>query len=1025
MKKPVHNCSSIIVWIACLSGTVLLFLSAVCPAQPAIAFEKPRLTVAGGLPQSYVSGLAQDRHGFIWIGTRDGLARYDGRRFKVFRNIPGNPASLSANVIVSFFLDQADQLWIHYQNGDIDILNTTTEHLVHFTKDPVYKQAFRSVKTTNGIIQTGPYVYWLLGDQGGIFVADLQQHRMRFYPDIVPGMRSNPITGMAASAGEVFLVTDTALIRITTERKVKQVIPYTFDEPHLYNNRRSWKDNAPVLRKNGDWIIIDESRLIIYQAAGRNFIVKPMPFMKLYLPSFHSFDEKGNLIFDFDGVIYILTPDNRLVLWKERGPFPREGIVSMLYDRSGVLWIGTNGYDLRQLDLRLPRMTLEQYKTSFPEDLLRIYLDVNTTALRNSPLSEVNPYLFRWVSDDHHGRIWMTRAGPDPTAVPNLCYYSNGQLVSDNWRYTDTPGKHTRINSLALSASGKLWGVDFFLRLLELDTLTRTATIRHRVKAQAMDKLRMVNSMVMDGEQVFWITTSLGLLRYDAAKQATREFNTILPASDLTTLANDPADPGILWIGSLGGGLIRLNKHTLKYHIYTTNDGLPNNTVYAIIPVDGNLWCSSNKGVFAFNPRNRQVQSYTSLDGLIIDEFNQFHYLKLPHGRLSFGGTKGYTVFDPRTLVYDTFNPEVALTGFKLNNKDADYGLPGSPLSESINGAGTLILSYQQNFLTFDFAALEYNMPEKLRYRYRMTGVDKQWVETASGIASYTDLAPGRYVFEINATNTTGSWSPYVKKLRVEITPPFWLTWWFLSIVAAMAIVVAYLAIRWRIEQIRRQEKQKHQFEREVIELETQALRAQMNPHFIFNCLNSIKALIQENQNPQAIHYLTVFSKLVRNKISNVQQEISLEEEIQTCKLYAQLESIRFGDKISFHFFIDSTIDANTIMVPPLLLQPLIENAIWHGVLPLQKPGEVTVRIEKRSGFLYCAVEDNGIGRKRSESNKSALTLPHQSQGLNLITNRLKLYNNTNEKDGIIEVIDKKDDSGMAAGTLIIIRLKL
>jgi sensor histidine kinase YesM len=304
-----------------------------------------------------------------------------------------------------------------------------------------------------------------------------------------------------------------------------------------------------------------------------------------------------------------------------------------------------------------------------------------------------------------------------------------------------------------------------------------------------------------------------------------------------------------------------------------------------------------------------------------------------------------------------------------------------------------------------------------------LEGFDDKWVNAGKdNIATYTKIPPGHYTLKINATNTAGEWSNYVKTLSVIITPPFWQTWWFIGLLILSAAVVAWFLIQTRINHIKKDERQKIKFEHEASELKAQALRAQMNPHFIFNCLNSIKALIQEERNKEAVIYLTTFSKLIRNQLNNAEQEISLHDELETCKLYAQLETLRFGDKIVIEFKIDKNVDTYSLKVPPLLLQPFIENAIWHGVLPKQR-GKVTVLVEQENGSINCTIDDDGIGREMAMNNKLQASSTYESKGMGLVKNRLALYNNLSANRGSIEVIDKKENN-QPAGTLVIIKFK-
>ena len=211
------------------------------------------------------------------------------------------------------------------------------------------------------------------------------------------------------------------------------------------------------------------------------------------------------------------------------------------------------------------------------------------------------------------------------------------------------------------------------------------------------------------------------------------------------------------------------------------------------------------------------------------------------------------------------------------------------------------------------------------------------------------------------------------------------------------------------------------QFERRASDLEAQALRSQMNPHFIFNCLNSIKLLIQGDDKPIAIEYLTTFSKLIRKQMNNNLKEIPLYEELETCKLYLELELLRFGSKINYTFNVSDAVDLHSVFVPPLILQPFIENAIWHGILPKPDGGSITISVTSQGENVECIIDDNGIRREKLLLIKSQFSASHESKGIELIKNRINLYNLMNNRKGFIKVIDKKNELNEASGTTVII----
>ncbi len=218
-------------------------------------------------------------------------------------------------------------------------------------------------------------------------------------------------------------------------------------------------------------------------------------------------------------------------------------------------------------------------------------------------------------------------------------------------------------------------------------------------------------------------------------------------------------------------------------------------------------------------------------------------------------------------------------------------------------------------------------------------------------------------------------------------------------------------------------EKLRAHHDREVHELEAKALRAQMNPHFIFNCMNSIKSLVQKNEDEKAVIYLTTFSKLLRTILQNSdQREISLYDEIETCKLYTQLESMRFGNKFSYHFTVDESIDMKSITVPALIIQPFIENAIWHGIMPKEEGGTLTVSVTKNGDAVLCIIEDDGIGRETSKQNKfKGEPSTHQSKGVHLTQSRIDLDNTLNQRNASVEIIDKISGAGETGGTKVIL----
>lgn len=335
-------------------------------------------------------------------------------------------------------------------------------------------------------------------------------------------------------------------------------------------------------------------------------------------------------------------------------------------------------------------------------------------------------------------------------------------------------------------------------------------------------------------------------------------------------------------------------------------------------------------------------------------------------------------------------------------------------------------LKHDQNNIAISFSTPEFIFPERIEYAYQLENVNDTWQygNYLNHTVSYNNLAPGKYAFHLKAQMHGGNWTGDEAVYTIIVNPAWWQTdlFKFSSIISIILLVGA--GMRYRILSIKRKEHTKRLHEKELYELEAKALRAQMNPHFIFNCLNSIKALIQNDNKQHSIVYLTTFSKLIRTLFHNSdKRQISLYDEIETCKLYTQLEAMRLNGKLRYNFNIDSRLDLKSVMVPALIIQPLIENAIWHGIAP-KDGGTININVTGNEEKIICEVDDDGIGREMSKRNKPITPAIHESRGIRLSQARLNLEKMLNETDASIETIDKYEKGG-PSGTKVVLSFTL
>jgi Histidine kinase/Y_Y_Y domain len=425
----------------------------------------------------------------------------------------------------------------------------------------------------------------------------------------------------------------------------------------------------------------------------------------------------------------------------------------------------------------------------------------------------------------------------------------------------------------------------------------------------------------------------------------------------------------------------------------------------------------SQNGIVVYNIARQQSFLFDHSNGLSAPDAKSFSYA---NGYMLIGHNSRFEFFKLSNL--DNYTMSVRP---HLNTILADTALV---FKSNINGQVVPIhLPYYQNTLSFSFSAPEFLFPERIEYAYQLTPVDKDWQYTDyfNRKITYTKLTAGKYVFRIKAQMQGGNWQREPVEYTIIITPAWWQTSWFRFLCVFVAFVLLIYLSRQRIKNIREKEQQKTRHEKELLELEAKALRAQMNPHFIFNSLNSIKSLINKNENDKASGYLTTFSKLIRTLFQNSdKREVSLYEELETCRLYTELETMRFGEKVQFLFEVNPQLDIKDIKVPALILQPFIENAIWHGLVPKESGGKVVVTVQGQNGIVECIIDDNGIGRELSRQYKTNYETTHDSKGIGLTQSRLELDKLLNDRNDTITIIDKKNEEGNGTGTTVIITFK-
>ncbi|MFK7970687.1 MAG: histidine kinase, partial [Bacteroidia bacterium] len=333
-----------------------------------------------------------------------------------------------------------------------------------------------------------------------------------------------------------------------------------------------------------------------------------------------------------------------------------------------------------------------------------------------------------------------------------------------------------------------------------------------------------------------------------------------------------------------------------------------------------------------------------------------------------------------------------------------------------------LSLKPDENFFSFEFSSIAFTAGDKNTFRYRLLNFDDNWTTASERkFANYTNVPPGEYKFQLQVANNEGIWNEKPCSLSVHIARPWWNTAWFWLLSAIGIAGLVYSIYMYRTRQIRKEERLRLHYEQRLSDMEMSALRAQMNPHFIFNAMNSIEYFIINNEQEKAIDYLNRFSRLIRLILQNSKSTIvPLKDDLEALKLYLEIENMRFDELFEYEIKIEKNLDTALIKVPPMLMQPYVENAIWHGLLQKKrKDGKIGLTIRKDKGSLICLIEDNGIGRAAAEQLKSKSGTRKKSFGMKITSDRLEALNKITGTNASVHIYDLQNKEHEPAGTRV------
>ncbi|RFZ94018.1 response regulator [Mucilaginibacter conchicola] len=853
-----------------------------------------QLGTSGGLSRSEVQCIYQDRQGFMWFGTRDGLNRYDGYKFKVFRKNPNNKSAIASNDIKALLEDNNANLLVATADGGLTVLDLRAEQF--YAADNKLPGMTNISNYIHTLYADGSKVIWLGSSDKGLYRYDAGSKTLKSLltgnasnqniTNIIKDSKGNIWAGTGANGIYIFSAGGKYLKHYGTNDGTARGLTHN-------NIKFIYQDHQQRI-----WVGTYGGGLHQYDAATDTF--KQVQFENSFEANAHRFllcmeeDTKGNLwIGTENGGLSIYNPVTKSSVTyhhvdNDAGSISSNTINCIKRDKKGNMWIGTANSGISMVRIDEGVFTHYKYQHDanglsnnivngiFEDDQHRIWIGTDGGGLdlfnpltgsfkyyKHQPgnaASIAGNYVLNMAQDGNHN-IWVGTWGDGVTVFnPATNTYKHFRNIPGD------PGSLSNNNAFYIlhDSKNRMWvgtyggGLDLYNEA--------TGKFSHFVNgAPGSISSNYILTMHEDRNGIVWVGTDEGGLNKYNGDGTFSAYTTVkaLPkgsekfSNNTVTGIWDDAD-GNIWAGT-SYGLNYFNPRTLINKTYFAEDGLANDAVGAVLgDTQGYVWISTNKGLSRFDPKHKTFRNFSTADGLQSDEFKYGNYLDKA-GRMYFGGRNGFNVFTPDKIQTVNFDPPVVFTNFQLFNSDVTVGGEGSPLKVAVPMAKEIVLSYKQSSFSFEFASLNYTAGEKKQYRYKLVGYESDWHNLGTrNSLTYTNLDPGTYTLMVKGLDNNRQWSAKVSEIKIIVTPPFWKTWWFKLLlflaIAGGVVVVFYL----RLSGIR---KRNRQLEREV------SLRTQQLSDTNSQLVESYDEIRQQNES------LEVVNKEISRKTDKILQQ--------------------------------------------------------------------------------------------------------------------------------------------------------
>lgn len=918
-----------------------------------------------GFQSNEVYEIAQDSFGFIWIGCDAGVFRYDGVNFKQYIHSEQNGRSISHLII-----DKQQRVWCQNFSGQIFYIHQDSIHLFKdFSKE---NASFPSYTVTDNQLIAS------LSDSTKVYDTTQKQQLRAFRNFTIKDGKSLRVIHLYANSSTLYLNSRNNIYYIRKGNEIKSI----YEREQYYCPRIS--------------IIDDKLYALLFDAIAEKWLVvegeqEKMKIIKEFPADY--FPEDVYMISKIKDGFAICTAKGAYLFDKNfnrtRYYFPNEKITDALYDREGNLWLTSlqNGIYV------IPSIDLKVYDNQFFP-----YANVTTLAVQKSDLL-IGTYSGVFYNFNPETEIYKR------LPIEQNSRFNTVKRIKENEQYqvfaqgskTKLINKKTKKQTILKSGNIR----DFVLWKDSIYSVDRNGVHKTNLKYKRSEKIfsgsgRMIKKS--PNSDTIYFSTKNGFYYYinGQIEEIRKSGQAIYPVS-----ADWQGDT--LWLGTLHDGFMAYKNGQFFNHFYK-NEGGYGNMVRSICSYKNWLLAATDLGLIRLDLTTQKIEIINRSDGL---HQNEIMRIEVINDDIFLATTVGLIRFPLSLNAQNQVIPNIKLNSLVVNDS-ITFDLTKNNFR------------YNENNILFQFETALFRSRKGFYYEYRLKGLNDNWQKTegTAPFAQYRSLPSGRYIFEVRAVNEDEMKSS-IEQFSFSVAAPIWLRWWFISLFLLFIATMIYFFVNRRIRRI----KQQARIENELKTSQLTALKAQMNPHFLYNALNSIQDFILQKDVRNATRYLTKFSHLMRQVLdASGMTAITLSDEIKILTLYLDLEKLRFGDDFQYEIHVNSEIDEEFLQIPSMIIQPFIENAVKHGLLHKTK-GIKQLNIDfKKEDLLICTVTDNGVGRAKSTQIQVRQGRNRTSFATSATQKRLDILNETYQQKIGLKIIDLVENNE-AKGTKVILRV--